>query len=65
MGDPLDKEEYRLIVKYMTGFLCLLQILHIYWFALLTRVGLRILNDGSEQVRIGIERPVPEELKQD
>ena len=55
-----------MVISYMTAFLILLQMLHIYWFVLLSKVGFRLISEGSGRVRIGVERPVTEEeLKED
>ena len=63
---PPDRQEYGVVIYYMTAFLILLQLLHIYWFALLSKVGFRLISEGSGRVRIGVERPVQEEeLKED
>ena len=67
---PEDRIEFQPIIYYEVSFLGLLQVLHLYWFVLLSRVGLGLLREGQRiQANIGPERPVirrgQEETKRD
>ena len=62
---PEDRKEFDVIIYYMTTLLFILQLMHMYWFVLLSNVGVKLACEGKTKIRIGIDRPITEELKED
>ena len=44
---PSDRKEFDIIIYYMTTLLCLLQLMHMYWFVLLSKVGIKLASLGK------------------